>query len=93
MWRGGIQLSVVALAAAFTVKALADHGQVADVLPADGGEREEALALAATAGVDRTARAAQLPQEETNSVVGSWHQPVEVTGTKRAAPGKRGTAR
>ena len=53
-------LYVKALAAPFTVntmpeatlKALADHGEIGAILPADGGDCEEVLAQFAKAGID-----------------------------------------
>jgi transaldolase len=35
-----------------TLKALADHGELGDILPADGGDCEAVLAEFAKAGVD-----------------------------------------
>src|SRR5437763_8422537 len=64
-------LYVKALAAPFTVntmpeatlKALAEHGEVGALLPADGGDCEEVLAWFATAGIDVDALAARLQDE------------------------------
>src|SRR5262249_22783618 len=61
-------LYIKALAAPFTVntmpegtlKALAEHGQLGDILAADGGDAEDVLAEFAKAGIDVNALAAQL---------------------------------
>ena len=74
-------LYVKALAAPFTVntmpegtlKALADHGEVDTMLPADGGDCEEVLAQFAKAGIDVDALAAQLQDEGAKSFVESWN--------------------
>ena len=91
-------LYVAALAAPFTVntmpdgtlKALADHGQLGDIMPVDGGNCEEVLAQFAKAGVDVDALAAQLQDEGAKSFVKSWHQLMEVIASKSAALGKAG---
>src|SRR2546426_7931510 len=46
-----------------TLKALADHGDLGALLPADGGDCEDVLAQFAKAGVDVDALAAQLQDE------------------------------
>ena len=74
-------LYVKALAAPFTVntmpegtlKALADHGEIGTILPADGGDCEEVLAQFAKAGIDVDALAAQLQDEGAKSFVKSWN--------------------
>jgi transaldolase len=85
-------LYVKALAAPFTVntmpestlKALADHGELAEILPADGGDCEEVLAQFAKAGVDVYALAAQLQDEGAKSFVKSWNELMEVLVAKSA---------
>jgi transaldolase len=85
-------LYVKALAAPFTVntmpeatlKALADHGELSGILPADGGDCEEVLARFATAGVDVDALAAQLQIEGAQSFVKSWNELMEVIVAKSA---------
>ena len=52
-----------------TLKALADHGEIGAMLPADGGDCEEVLAQFAKAGVDVDALAAQLQSEGAKSFV------------------------
>ena len=74
-------LYIKALAAPFTVntmpegtlKALADHGELGTILPADGGDCEEVLAQFAKAGIDVDALAAQLQEEGAKSFVKSWN--------------------
>jgi len=86
-------LYVKALAAPFTVntmpeatlKALADHGELGGILPADGGNCEEVLAQFAKAGVDVDALAAQLQDEGAKSFVKSWEELMAVITSKSAA--------
>jgi transaldolase len=85
-------LYVKALAAPFTVntmpegtlKALADHGEVGPVMPADGGDCEAVLAQFAKAGIDIDALAAQLQDEGAKSFVKSWNELMEVITSKSA---------
>ena len=86
-------LYVQALAAPFTVntmpdatlKALADHGEIAGSLPADGGEAETVLAQFSKAGIDVDALAAQLQEEGAKSFVKSWNDLMAVIESKSAA--------
>jgi transaldolase len=86
-------LYVKALAAPFTVntmpegalKALADHGDVGELLPADGGDSEEVLAQFAKAGVDVLALAARLQDEGADSFVNSWNDLMVVISAKSSA--------
>ena len=71
-----------------TLKALADHGALGDVLPADGGDSEEVLARFARAGIDVDALASQLQDEGAKSFVDSWHELMDVIATKSAALAK-----
>jgi len=85
-------LYIKALAAPFTVntmpegtlKALAEHGQLGEILPADGGDCEEVLARFAQAGVDVDALAAQLQDEGAKSFVKSWNELMDVIASKSA---------
>lgn len=85
-------LYVKSLAAPFTVntmpeatlKALADHGELGTILPADGGDCEEVLAQFAKAGVDVDALAAQLQDEGAKSFVNSWNELMTVITSKSA---------
>ena len=91
-------LYVKALAAPFTVntmpegtlKALADHGDLGDILPADGGDAEEVLAQFGKAGIDIDALAARLQEEGAASFVKSWNELLEVIASRRAALEKAG---
>ena len=73
-------LYVEALASPFTINtmpektlnAFADHGQVRDPLPADGGDSEQVLAAFNDAGFDTDALAARLQEEGKVSFVKSW---------------------
>ncbi|MGO8816101.1 MAG: transaldolase [Terriglobia bacterium] len=86
-------LYVKALAAPFTVntmpegtlKALADHGQLGEILSADGGDCEQVLAEFAKAGIDVDALAAQLQDEGAKSFVKSWNELMEVIVSKSHA--------
>jgi transaldolase len=86
-------LYIKALAAPFTVntvpegtlKALADHGELGTILPADGGDCEEVLAQFAKAGIDVDALAAQLQDEGAKSFVKSWNDLMAVITSKSAA--------
>src|SRR5215472_740647 len=86
-------LYIKALAAPFTVntmpeatlKALADHGDLGHILPADGGDCEEVLAQFAKAGIDVDALAAQLQDEGAKSFVKSWNDLMAVITSKSAA--------
>jgi len=68
-----------------TLKALADHGEINAILPADGGNCEEVLAQFAKAGVDIDALAGQLQQEGAKSFVASWNDLMAVIASKGAA--------
>jgi transaldolase len=68
-----------------TLKAVADHGEIAAVLPADGGDCEEVLAGFARVGVDVDALAAQLQDEGARSFVKSWKELLECIASKSAA--------
>ncbi len=83
-------LYVKSLAAPFTVntmpevtlKALADHGELRTILPADGGDSEDLLAQFTKAGVDVDALAAQLQDEGAKSFVKSWNELMAVIASK-----------
>jgi transaldolase len=83
-------LYIRALAAPFTVntmpegtlKALADHGALGGMLPADGGDGEEVVATFANAGVNVDALAVQLQDEGAKSFVDSWRELMGVIAAK-----------
>jgi transaldolase len=74
-------LYVKALAAPFTIdtmpegtlKAFADHGEMGNVMAADGGDCETVLAGFANAGIDIDALAKRLQDEGAASFVKSWN--------------------
>ncbi|WP_299461026.1 transaldolase [uncultured Gimesia sp.] len=74
-------LYIKSLASPFTVNtmpeqtliAFADHGELDEILPQDGGDCEAVLAEFAKAGVDNVALAAQLQDEGAKSFVKSWN--------------------
>src|SRR6202042_1107947 len=84
-------LYIKALAAPFTVntmpegtvKAFADHGDIGDILPADGGDCEDVLAQFGKAGVDIDALAAKLQNEGAKSFVKSWDELMRGIWAKR----------
>jgi transaldolase len=86
-------LYVKTLAAPFTVntmpegtlKALADHGALGEMLTADGGDSEKVLARFAEAGIDVDALATQLQDEGAKSFVKSWRELMDVIASKSAA--------
>jgi len=90
-------LYIKALAAPFTVntmpeptlKALAAHNELGELLPTDGGDSEEVLAQFAKAGVDVEALAAKLQTEGAESFVKSWNDLMAVISSKSASLGKR----
>jgi transaldolase len=89
-------LYVKALAAPFTVntmpegtlKALADHGAIGEMPPADGGDSEEVLARFTGTGIDVDGLASQLQEEGAKSFVNSWQELMDVIGGKSAALAK-----
>jgi transaldolase len=68
-----------------TLKALADHGELGAILPADGGDCEEVLKKLAKAGIDIDALGAQLQEEGASSFVKSWNELMAVIESKSAA--------
>jgi transaldolase len=86
-------LYIKALAAPFTVntmpeatlRALADHGEVGQMLRADGGNCEDVLAQFTRAGIDIDALADRLQNEGADSFVKSWKELMEVIESKTAA--------
>jgi len=86
-------LYIKALAAPFTVNtmpegtliALADHGELGTVLPADGGDCEQVLAKFAKTGINVDGLAAQLQDEGAKSFVKSWNELLAVITSKSSA--------
>jgi transaldolase len=68
-----------------TLLAFADHGQVGPPLAAHGDDSELILARFARAGVDLHALGAQLQDQGAKAFVNSWHELMEVIGSKSKA--------
>jgi transaldolase len=85
-------LYIKALAAPFTVntmpegtlKALADHGDLGEIMSADGGDCEAVLDEFAAAGIDIDDLAAKLQDDGAKSFVSSWNDLMEVIASKSA---------
>jgi transaldolase len=67
-----------------TLAALADHGQVSGVMPADGGDAEEVLAAFRGIGVDDAELATRLQHEGTTAFDKSWHDLLDCIAAKSA---------
>ena len=86
-------LYITALAAPFTVntmpegtlKAFADHGDLGEIMSADGGDSEAVLDQFAAAGIDVDELAAKLQDEGATSFVKSWNDLLNVISSKTAA--------
>jgi transaldolase len=86
-------LYIKALAAPFTVntmpeatlKALAEHGELGTILPADGGDCEEVLTEFAKAGINVDSLAADLQDQGAKSFVKSWTDLMAVIASKSSA--------
>jgi len=86
-------LYVKGLAAPFTVntlpeetlRALAEHGEIGEPLPLDGGDCEEVLGRFGKAGVDVDALAARLQEEGAKAFSKSWNDLMAVIASKSAS--------
>ncbi|HEX2474723.1 MAG TPA: transaldolase [Lacipirellulaceae bacterium] len=86
-------LYVEALAAPFTIntmpestlKALADHGELSEIMSRDGGDCEAVLEQFAKAGIDVDALAAQLQDDGAKGFVASWNELMGRITSKRDA--------
>jgi transaldolase, mycobacterial type len=86
-------LYIRALAAPFTVntmpegtlKAFADHGDLGEIMSADGGDSDTVLDEFATAKIDIDQLAAKLQDEGATSFVKSWNELLNVISSKTAA--------
>jgi transaldolase len=65
-----------------TLKAFADHGQVTDLLPSDGGNAEQVLAEFDDAGIDVAALATRLQEEGKQSFNKAWNEMLETIESK-----------
>ena len=88
-------LYIKALAAPFTVdtmpegtlKALADHGNISEIMSADGGDCEAVLDQFAAAGIYINDLAAKLQDDGAKSFVNSWNELIGVIASKSATLG------
>jgi transaldolase len=86
-------LYIKSLAAPFTVntmpegtlKALATHTELGELLPADGGDCEAVIAQFTKVGIDVDVLARRLQDEGAESFVKSWNDLMEVISSKSAA--------
>jgi len=91
-------LYIKALAAPFTVntmpegtlKALADHGNLSEIMSADGGDCEAVLDQFAAAGIDIDDLGANLQDDGAKSFVSSWNDLMGVIASKSATLAKTG---
>jgi transaldolase len=91
-------LYIKALAAPFTVntmpegtlKALADHGDLSEIMSADGGDCEAVLDEFAAAGIDINGLATKLQDDGAKSFVNSWNDLMGVIASKSATLAKAG---
>jgi transaldolase len=91
-------LYIKSLAAPFTVntmpegtlKALADHGDLSEIMSADGGDCEAVLDEFAAAGIDIDDLGAKLQDDGAKSFVSSWNDLMEVIASKSATLAKAG---
>jgi transaldolase len=91
-------LYIKALAAPFTVNtmpeatlnALADHGDLSEIMSADGGDCEAVLEQFAAAGIDSDDLGAKLQDDGAKSFVSSWNDLMEVIASKSMILAKAG---
>jgi transaldolase len=89
-------LYMKALAAPFTVntmpeatlKALADHGEISEIMSVDGGDYATLFDQFATAGIDIYDLAAKLQDDGAKSFVSSWNELMSVIDSKCATLAK-----
>ncbi len=65
-----------------TLKAFADHGELGQAMPPDGGDCEDVIARFAKIGVDVDAIAAQLQTEGAKAFSDSWNELMKVIESK-----------
>ena len=69
-----------------TLHAFADHGEVGDPIPADGGDAEEVLAQFEDAGIGVDALAERLQGEGKEAFVKSWDELLKTISSQQGAP-------
>jgi transaldolase len=67
-----------------TLKAFADHGEIADGMPPDGGDCEQVLQQFTKAGIDIDALGLQLQVDGAKAFVNSWNELMGVIESKSA---------
>ncbi|HVB37486.1 MAG TPA: transaldolase family protein, partial [Vicinamibacterales bacterium] len=73
-----------------TLRAFADHGHVAQTMPADGGDAEDVLGEFTKAGVDVAALGGQLQREGAQSFDDSWNRLLGSLASKSTPPADAG---
>jgi transaldolase len=68
-----------------TLHAFADHGEIGDLFPADGGNAEHVLAEFEAAGIDVAALAARLQDEGKEAFNKSWEELLRSIASQRGA--------
>jgi transaldolase len=68
-----------------TLLAVADHGEIGEPIPADGGDAEQVLASFADAGIDVDALAEQLQVEGADAFAASWRELLGTIARQHAA--------
>jgi transaldolase len=71
-----------------TLKALADHGDLSEIMSADGGDCEAVLEEFAAAGIDIDDLGAKLQDDGAKSFVSSWNDLMEVIASKSSTLAK-----
>jgi transaldolase len=66
-----------------TLLAFADHGEVGELLPAEGGGAEQVLSEFGEAGIDVEALAERLQEEGKKAFVDSWEELLKSIATQR----------
>jgi transaldolase len=68
-----------------TLHAFADHGELGDPVPADGGDCEQTLAAFGAAGIDVDALAERLQEEGKQKFVDSWEELLKTISAQQGA--------
>jgi len=74
-----------------TLKALATHTDLGELLPTNGGNSDEVLGQFAKAGIDIDALTVQLQSGGAESFVKSWNDLMQVISSKTASLDRRVT--
>ena len=68
-----------------TLAAFADHGEIGELLPTDGGDADETMAAFNEAGIDTDALAAKLQRDGAEAFVGSWRDMLDTVSKQHQA--------